>query len=131
MEFSTASRKVPDLIDCLKFESEDFQCLICVSIPCPSPRVSSGSLGPLSERISPEAEAFRDLERSNKSTPSHERRWQLSGPEIPGAHISEEGNLLLITSNDFANLPRLLANCGESVRITIDGSRESSERALS
>ena len=81
--------------------------------------------------MTPAADAFLDLDKSNRSTPSQDSRWQLSGPEIPGVQIREDGNLLLITSNASTRLYRFLANYGASVRTTTDGSNDSFERELS
>ena len=72
----------------------------------------------------PAAAAFLDLERSNKSTPSQESKWQLSGPAIPGVQISDVGNLLLTTSKACTSFPRLLASCGASTSMTIEGSSD-------
>ena len=75
-----------------------------------SPREVSAYRGPSEVRRMPLALAILDLERSNRSTPNQDRSAQLSGPEIPGVQISEEGNLLLITIKPSTNFPLELDN---------------------
>ena len=75
-----------------------------------SPREVSGYLGPSDVRRMPSALAILDLERSNRSTPNQDKSAQLSGPEIPGVQISEDGNLLLVTIRASNNFPLELDN---------------------
>ena len=75
-----------------------------------SPRDIFAYRGPSEVRRRPFALAILDLERSNRSTPNQDKSAQLSGPEIPGVQISEEGNLLLTTFKASTNFPLELDN---------------------
>ena len=75
-----------------------------------SPREVSAYRGPSEVRRRPFALAILDLERSNRSTPNQDKSAQLSGPEIPGVQIREEGNLILITIKASTNFPLELDN---------------------
>ncbi len=86
-----------------------------------SPVEGSVFLGPPSVRRTPRAEAFLDLAKSNMSTPIHASNAQLSGPEIPGAQISEAGNLVLTVNNALSSIPLLLESCGASIITISDG----------
>lgn len=83
----------------------------------------SGSLGPDSVSSTPSDEACLDLARSKTSTPIHESSAQLSGPEIPGAQISEDGKLVLMVRSAFSIKPVLFESCGASIKAIIDGWR--------
>lgn len=62
------------------------------------------------------------LVRSIRSTPIQAKSEQLSGPEIPGIQIKEEGNLRFTESRDFINKLSLLTSCMESTKQIIEGS---------
>ena len=79
----------------------------------------------------PLALAILDLERSNRSTRNQDKSAQLSGPEIPGVQISEEGNLLLITIKASTNFPLELDNWGASVIAITEGCSSASRREIS
>jgi hypothetical protein len=70
----------------------------------------SGLLGPDSVIRTPKEDACRDLDKSNRSTPIHANNAQLSGPAIPGVHISDAGNLVRIEISAFSSIPVNLAN---------------------
>ena len=82
----------------------------CASIDASSPVDGSNSLGPDSVSKMPSEEAVRDLPRSNMSTPIHESRAQLSGPEIPGVQIREPGKVVLTVKIALSSIPLLAAN---------------------
>ena len=86
-----------------------------------SDKEGSGSLGPSEVRRIPLADATLDLFRSKRSRPIHERREQLSGPDIPGAQIREAGNLLLTISIACESFPAALESCGASVIAITEG----------
>ncbi len=121
LDFSANSLTVPDLIADLRAAIELFQWDNCASMLVSSPRESSATLGPSEVSRIPLAEAILDLDRSKRSTPNQERREQLSGPDIPGVQISEEGNLLLTASIASASLPPEFDSWGESVIAITEG----------
>ncbi len=81
----------------------------------------SGSLGPDSVSSTPSDEACLDLARSNMSTPIQESRAQLSGPDIPGAQINEDGKWVLMVKSAFSINPVFFESCGASINAIMDG----------
>ena len=62
------------------------------------------------------------LVKSIRSTPIQAKSEQLSGPEIPGIQIKEEGNLRFTESRDSINRLSLFTSCMESTKQMIEGS---------
>ena len=81
----------------------------------------SGSLGPVSVRSTPSDEACLDLAKSKISTPIHDSSAQLSGPEMPGAQINEEGKLVRMVKSALSIIPILFESCGASINAIIEG----------
>ena len=108
--FSANSLRDPSLIADLVAEIALIHSFACKSISKSSPVDGSGSLGPFSVNKTPNEFACLDLAISNTSTPIHDSKAQLSGPDIPAAQIREEGKLVLIVNIALSSIPRLFAS---------------------
>ena len=81
----------------------------------------SGFLGPDSVSKTPKEDACLDLARSKMSTPIHDNRAQLSGPEIPGVQIREPGKDVLTVNIALSNSPLFVESWGASIIATNEG----------
>ena len=81
----------------------------------------SGSLGPDSVRSTPSDEACLDRVKSKMSTPIQESSAQLSGPEIPGVQINEDGKWVLIVNNAVSINPVFFESWGASINAIMEG----------
>ena len=81
----------------------------------------SGSLGPDSVSSTPSDEACLDLARSKMSTPIQESSAQLSGPDIPGAQINEDGKWVLMVKSAVSINPVFFESCGASINAIMEG----------
>ena len=102
---SASSRSVPSLIAARVDEMASTHVMHCASMPKSSSTVSSTFLGPDPVSRTPSDEACLSLARSKRSTPIHASNAQLSGPEMPGAQMREEGNRILTVCNASDSIP--------------------------
>ena len=119
---SANSRSEPSLIAALVAAMDRSHASIWTPILADSDKVSSGYLGPSSVSITPSEAALRERARSNRSTPIHDSKAQLSGPPIPGVQSNEFGKLVLKVYNAVISAPGRWESCIESTRQTTEGS---------
>ena len=81
----------------------------------------SGSLGPDSVSNTPSDEACLDLVKSKMSTPIQESSAQLSGPDIPGVQINEDGKWVLMVNNAVSINPVFFESWGASINAIMEG----------